>query len=148
MLNRWWHDFDSSMIITVLTSLVSTVIIMLLSKSCHHLFIIFLPTFYHHLFTIDSSSIFHPFIQLLARRRAEFSGAGDWHQRAQWSDNALLSLAEDELGSINHSIIIARGLTDSWSRTLENWTSILSHLHRLVEAVDGLIGATVLKHIS
>jgi hypothetical protein len=74
--------------------------------------------------------------------------AGDWHQRAQWNDDALLSLADDELGSINHSIIITRGQTDSWSRPLENWASILSHLLRLIEAVDGLIGATVLKHIS
>ena len=152
---------------------------MLLSKSCHHLFNIYSPPFYHlfiiylpyiYLQFIISSNIYSPYIyhlfinHLFTIYPSIYSVAGssqswilwsciracDCHQRAQWSDNAPLCLVDDELGSINHSIIIiiARGQTDSWSRPLENWTSILSHLHRLVEAVDGLIGATVLKHIS
>jgi len=96
-----------------------------------YLFITYSPYIHHlsnHLFII------YPFIYSVAgSSQAEFYGATSELmtdiKRAQWNDNALLSLADDELGSINHSIIITRGKTDSWSRTLENWTSILSHLH-------------------
>ena len=141
---------------------------MLLSKSCHHLFNIYSPPFYHlfiiylpyiYLQFIISSNIYSPYIyhlfinHLFTIYPSIYSVAGSsqswilWSciRACDWSDNAPLNLADDELGSISHSIIIARGQTDSWSRPLENWTSILSHLHRLVEAVDGLIGATVLK---
>ena len=115
-----------------------------------YLFITYSPYIHHlsnHLFII------YPFIYSVAgSSQAEFSGAASElvTDIKGLSEMMMLffSLPDYELDSINHSIIITRGLTDSWSRTLEKWTSILSHLHRLVEAIDGLMGATVLKHIS
>ncbi len=84
----------------------------IMSSSIQHLFTTLLPSFNHLFSTIHHFTIYPSFHHLFTIYPSIYSvagslqswilwsciRAGDWHRRAQWSDNALLSLVDDELG--------------------------------------------------